>query len=202
MFGQYSGKRRTLVLLAAIGSGLIWSALGLPRPALAQEPDPATQLYVSSVQAGWFIAGTGRSSRQSLAIVDIVDGNGDPINGVLVVGDWSGCFKLNGASDTTETVCESPSGTPIDCVDGRAVIWGKKHNCPKSNCLFTFTITSVQKDGMTYVPVDGKTSSSVPCNPLLGSTHRGTKATLASSRQIVTSKQQTPTRRLARWWRR
>ena len=31
---------------------------------------------------------------------------------------------------------------------------------------------------------------------------RGTKATWASSRQVVTRTQQTPTRKLARWWRR
>ena len=184
MFGQYSEKRRTLVLLAAITSGL-WSIGVQTGPVQGQEPDPTTQLYVSSVHAGWFLAYQGRSSRQSLAIVDIVDGNGDPVNGALVVGDWSGCFKRLNDSDTTETVCTTPQGEPTDCVDGRAAIWGKKMNCPRNNCVFTFTITNVQKDGMTYVPVSGKTSSSVPCNPLSSAVNRGTKATLTSSRQVV-----------------
>jgi hypothetical protein len=202
MFLGYGQTRSPLVLGAAICSGLFCSSFGQPAPAESQTPDPATQLCVSNFHAGWYIAGQGRSSRQTFAIVDIVDGNGSPVNGVLVKGNWSGCYKLNGASDTTETVCTTPSGTPIECVDGRAVIWGKKHNCPNNNCLFTFTITSVQKDGMTYVPAEGKTSSSTPCNALLGRASRRTPAAFASSRQVVSRSQPMPTRRFARWWRR
>ena len=198
MFAQQSQKRSRLVLAAAIGSGLLWSGIGLPIPAQAE--DPATQLYVSNVTAGW-VRGTG-TQKKGIAIVDIVDGNGQSVNGALVVGNWSGCFKLNGASDTTETVCSIPGFDPMPCVDGRAVIWGKSYTCRGKNCLFTFMITSIQKDGMTYVPVDGKTSGGMWCNLLSGSAHRGTKATWASSRHVVTRTQQIPTRRLARWWRR
>ena len=201
MFAQHSQNRSRILLAAAIGSGLFWSGVGLPRPAQAQGPDPATQLYVSNISAGW-IRGTG-TQKKSVAVVDIVDGNGTPVNGALVIGDWSGCFRLNGASDSTETVCTTIGGEPMPCVDGRAVIWGKSHTCRGKNCLFAFTITSVQKDGMTYVPVDGMTSGGTWCDLFNSPTaSRGTKATWTSSRKIVTRTQQIPTRRLARWWRR
>jgi hypothetical protein len=201
MFPQRSQKRSRLVQIAALGSALFSLGLGLPRPVQGQEPDPATQVYVSNISAGW-IRGTGRK-RQSVAVVDIVNGNGTPVNGAVVIGNWSGCFKLNGVSDTTETVCTTIGGEPMDCVDGRAIIWGKFHTCPEKNCLFTFTITSVQKDGMTYVPVDGKTSGVSWCNAFAARSSRGPKVTLASTRPVVTrSNYQMPTRRLNRWWRR
>jgi hypothetical protein len=196
MFVQHGPNRRRLILAVAIGSGLLWSGIGTPQSAQAQ--DPATELYVSYITAGW-IRGTG-TQKKGVAVVDIVDGNGNPVNGALVVGNWSGCFKLNGASDTTETVCSIPGFDPMPCVDGRAVIWGKSHTCRGKNCLFTFTITSVQQDGMTYVPVDGKTSGGMWCNLLSASAHRGTKATLASSRQVVSRNQQVSNRRPARTW--
>jgi hypothetical protein len=202
MFAQHGHNRRRLILAVAIGSGLFWSGIGLPVPAQAQEPDPATQLYVSQLSVGWIR--TGGPQKQGKAVMDVVDGNGNPVNGALVVGNWSGCFRLNGVSDTTETVCTTASDGTTTCVDGRAVIWGKKYSCVKSNqnCLFTFTITEVQKDGMTYVPVEGKTTGSLWCQPLSATVKRGTKATWTSSRQIVTRGQQVPTRGLARWSRR
>jgi hypothetical protein len=200
MFAQRIQKRSWLVLIAALDSALISLGVGLPRPVQGQQPDPATQVYVSNISAGW-IRGTGRK-RQSVAVVDIVNGNGTPVNGAVVVGNWSGCFKLNGVSDTTETVCTTIGGEPMDCVDGRAIIWGKYHTCPEKNCLFTFTITSVHKDGMTYVPVDGKTSGVSWCSAFAARASRGTKATWASSRQVVTRTNQMPTRRMLRSWRR
>jgi hypothetical protein len=173
MFGQHIQNRSRLVLAAAIGSGLFWWSVGLPLPAQAQGPDLATQLYVRNINAGW-IRGTG-PQKKGIAIVDIVDGNGQSVNGALVVGNWSGCFKLNGVSDTTETVCSIPGFNPMPCVDGRAVIWGKTHTCRTKNCLFTFTITSVQKPGMTYVPVEGMTSGGAWCDlwnsPTAGDRH-------------------------------
>lgn len=159
MFGKYSQNRSRLILAAAIGSGLIWSGVRLPRPAQAQAPDPSTQLYVSEINVGWSYSG---NSKTPWVRVDIVDGIGNPVNGALVVGDWSGCFIQQGASDATETVCTTYSDGTTVCVDGRAIIWGKKYTCKKGkNCPFTFTITKVEKNGMTYVAVAGKTSSSI-----------------------------------------
>ena len=202
MFAPHRQNRSRLLLVTAIFSGLLWSSVGTPRSALAQDPDPAAELYVSSVKVHWFATTGGRASRETYANVDIVDGNGTPINGALVIGNWSGCFNMNNASDTTETVCYTSDDGTTTCVDGRAVIWGRKTNCPKKNCYFTFTVTDVQKDGMTYVPVDGKTSDSVPCNPVSAQASRGPKATWASSRRVVTPTQPIPSRRFARWWRR
>jgi hypothetical protein len=201
MFAQHRQNRSRIVLAAAIGSGLFWSGVGLPLSLQAQGPDPATQLKVSYITAGW-VRTTNPTQKKGIARVDIVDGNGTPINGALVVGNWSGCFKLNNVSDTTETVCSIPGFDPMPCVDGRAVIWGKTHSCRGKNCLFTFAITSVEKDGMTYVPVAGMTSGGLWCNVLGATVQRGTKATLASDQHVVTRTQPIPTRRLARWWRR
>ncbi len=195
MFASHRQNHRRLVLAAAIGSGLFWSGVGLPIPAQAQGPDPATQLYVSNITVGW--VRTSAAGKRAVAVVDIVDGNWNPVNGALVVGNWSGCFKQLNDSDVTETVCTTIGGEPMACVDGRAVIWGKAHACRNGSCPFTFTITGVQKAGMTYVPVQGKTSSFSLCNPF-ATANRGTKATFASSRQVVTRKQPMPTRRLAR----
>jgi len=202
MFAQHRQNRSRIVLAAAIGSGLFWSGVDLPLPAQAQEPDPAAQLKVSNVIGGWTYGARGK--KQGRAVVDIVDGNGNPVNGALVVGNFSGCFTLNGVSDTTETVCWTDADGNTNCVDGKVVISGKYHNCStrKTNCLFTFTVTDVQKDGMTYVPVEGKTSGSTWCEVMFLRVQRGAKATLVSNRQIVTRTQSMPTRRLARSWRR
>ena len=177
------------------------TVLSAYNPASAQSTDPATQLYVNRI--GVNFAHVGGPKRQPFAVVDVVDGNGQPVNGALVVGDWSGCFRQRDASELTDTVCTTIGGEPMDCLDGRAVIWGKSHTCRGKNCLFTFTITSVQKDGMTYIPVDGKTSGGMWCDVFnIPTAYRATKATLTSSRKTVTRTQQMPTRRLARWWRR
>ena len=202
MFAQHSQKRSRLVLVAAIGSALHLSGVGLPRPVQAQEPDPAAQLKVSNVVGGWHY--DTRNKKQGDAHVNIVDGYGNPVNGAVVIGNFSGCFTLNGVSDTTETVCWTNSDGTTTCVDGRAVILGKYYDCPtrKRNCLFTFTVTDVQKAGMTYVPVDGMTSGSTWCQALWATAQRGANATLVSNRQVVPRTQSMPTRRLARWWRR
>ena len=133
-------------------------------PASAQVPDPSTQLYVSSIAVAY--ASVGGPRRQPFAVVDIVDGNGQPVNGALVAGNWSGCFKQLNDSAVTETVCWEGDGGPI-CQDGEATIWANKtYSCWGSgkHCSFTFTITSVSKAGMTYVPVAGKTTAGGPCN--------------------------------------
>jgi hypothetical protein len=100
----------------------------------------------------------GGPRRLPVAVVDIVDGNGVPVNDALVVGNWSGCFKQNNDSDLTDTVgYPQPDGSVI-YVDGRAQIWAdKSHSCwgQKQQCYFTFTITGVFKGGMTYIPVNG-----------------------------------------------
>jgi hypothetical protein len=165
MFAQLSQKRRLLVLAAAIGSGLLWSGIGLPLAVQAQAPDPSTQLYVDGMGVGY--KSVGGPKRLAVATVDIVDGNGQRVNGALVVGDWSGCFKQLNDSDVTETVSWTDSDGTLISVVGRAQVWANKsYSCWGSgkHCSFTFTITSVSKAGMTYVPVAGKTTASTPCN--------------------------------------
>jgi hypothetical protein len=133
-------------------------------PTSAQVPDPSTQLHVSSIAVVY--ASVGGPRRQPVAFVVIEDGNFNPVNGALVVGNWSGCFKQLNDSAVTETVCWEEDGGPV-CQDGEATIWANKtYSCWGSgkHCSFTFTITSVSKAGMTYVPVAGKTTAGGPCN--------------------------------------
>jgi hypothetical protein len=141
------------------------TVLSAYNPASAQSTDPATQLYVNFV--GVNFAHVGGPKRQPFAVVIIVDGNGQPVNGALVVGDWSGCFKQLNDSAVTETVCHTGEDGTVNCTDGEAIIWANKsYSCwgKGKGCSFTFTITSVSKDGMTYVPVEGQTTASIPCN--------------------------------------
>jgi len=93
------------------------------------------------------------------AVVRIVDGNGLPINNVLVVGNWSSCFKQNNDSALTQTYVFTDELGEVHQFDGEARIWAdKSHSCwgaKEPHCYFTFTITGVVMDGKTYVPVNG-----------------------------------------------
>jgi hypothetical protein len=163
MFGKYVQTRKGLVLAAFIGS-LVWSSVVLLRPARGQEPDPATQLKVNYFAVNFALAGGPK--RLAFAVVDIVDGNGNPVNGALVVGNWSGCFKQLNDSAVTETVCRTGEDGTVNCDDGQAWIWANKsYSCwgKRQSCSFTFTISEVSKAGMTYVPVEGMTSASIEC---------------------------------------
>jgi hypothetical protein len=122
-------------------------------------------LYVNSFVVSERHIGTGARS-VPVAYVTIVDGYGQRINGALVVGNWSGCFKQLNDSAVTETYCWTDEFGDIHCEDGVAVILADKtYNCwgRPYKCSFTFTITSVSKPGMTYIPVAGKTTASTPC---------------------------------------
>jgi hypothetical protein len=144
--------------VAAFAAVAVAALIALPSPAVvqAQTTDPATQLYVQGM--GVTYASVGGPKRLPLAVVDIVDGYGVPVNGATVTGNWSGAFKENGDSDLTDTYFyPQPDGSVIE-VDGRGEIWAKKsYSCwgQKTKPYFIFTITSVTKDGMTYVPVNG-----------------------------------------------
>ena len=164
MFAQATQKRSWLILVAAIGNALLSSSFNLPVAAQAQTPDPATQLYVNYFAVNF--ANVGGPKRLAFAVVDIVDGNGNPVNGALVVGNWSGCFKQLNDSAVTETVCQTGEDGTVNCVDGQAWIWANKSfSCwgKRQSCPFTFTITSVSKEGMTYVPVEGMTTAWMYC---------------------------------------
>lgn len=162
-----SCKNALSLLLTAGAIGLGAWAIDRNATVQAQDPDPATLLYVSGL--GVSFSNVGGPRRQPIAEVEIVDGYGRPVNGAQVVGNWSGCFKENGDSALTQTYCyPQPDGTEI-CVDGRAIVLSNKtYSCWGSGkkCNFTFTITGVFMNGMTYVPVNGAGTSwsSAPCS--------------------------------------
>lgn len=161
MFAQQIQNRRRVILAAALGSGLFWSSVGLPRPAQALGPDPSSQLYVQDIGVVyWSIGGP---KRLPFAFVYIVDGNGQPVNGALVVGDWSGCLRQRNDSGLTQTICHTGDDGQVVCRDGIARIEADKWVSCMKLCYLTFTITSVSKQGMTYVPVEGRTTDSAYC---------------------------------------
>ena len=151
------------VLALAALAGVLCTARGTS--ALAQEPDPATTLYVDQINVAF--ASVGGPRRQPVAGVYIVDGYGQPVNGALVVGDWSGCFKQKGDSALTQSYDYPQPDGSVFRVDGQAVIYADKtYSCwgsGKVRCSFTFKVTGVFLNGMTYVPVAGKTTGSAQC---------------------------------------
>lgn len=168
MFRLYLLSRRRFALAAfAALCAVLCSGLAASSPLQAQAPDPATQLYVKSVAVNY--QNVGGPKRRPSAYVRIVDGSGKPVNGALVVGDWSGCFKETGDSALTQTYSfPQPDGT-VYVEDGLAVIPSQKtFSCwgMKQKCYFRFDITGVSKDGMTYVPVAGQGTSwnQMQCN--------------------------------------
>ena len=137
------------------------TVLNAYNPASAQSTDPATQLYVNRI--GVNFAHVGGPKRQPFAVVDVVDGNGQPVNGALVVGDWSGCLRQGNDSALTQTICWTGDDGQVVCRDGMARIEANKWVSCMKPCYFKFTITSVSKQGMTYVPVEGRTTDSAQC---------------------------------------
>jgi hypothetical protein len=159
-------SRTRIVTVLAISLGMAALSLSSTTALQAQAPDPATLLYVKAM--GVSFSSVGGPRRLPLAVVDITDGVGLPVNGALVVGNWTDCIKQNSDSALTQTYSYSNyDGTSFD-VDGRAEIWANKScSCwgAKQKCYFVFTVTGVLKDGMTYVPVAGYGTSwsEAPC---------------------------------------
>jgi hypothetical protein len=158
-------RNKSVFVVVAAAAALL--ALSSPTVVQAQAPDPATLLYVNFI--GVTYENVGGPKRLAVAFVDIVDGYGRPVNDALVVGDWSGCFKQTNDSALTDTFCSDYGSGTLICLDGRAEILAKKSfSCwgAKQQCLFTFTITGVFKNGMTYVPVAGwgTSWSATPCD--------------------------------------
>jgi len=155
-----------LVLAAAVGLA-VCCGFDTLQPLHGQEPDPAAQLYVSGI--GVTYTNVGGPRRRPVAVVRIVDGDGLPVNDALVVGNWSGCFKQNNDSAITQTFFFTDDLLVVHQFDGEARIWADKvHSCwgaKDPHCHFTFTITGVFRDGMTYVPVNGYGTSwsSIQC---------------------------------------
>ena len=147
-------------LIVVLGVLLVGGALGAltPRVVLAQTA-VETKLHVAGMGIGYKNVGGPR--RLAVAQVDVEDELGNRINGALVEGNWSGCFRY-ADSATTETVT-FPSGT---VVEGRANIWANKSNScwGKNGCTWTFTVTNISMTGMTYDPTANvKTTASLQC---------------------------------------
>jgi hypothetical protein len=157
MFAQKYWKRSLLFLFTAGAAGILaWG----DTPVQAQVV--GTKMHVSSMGVSY--SNVGGPRRQTIALVDIRDEFGNPVNDAVVTGNWSGCFTLNGASGTTQT-WYYPDGT-IFAV-GRAQILGRVYSCWGSKtprCFWVFTVTGVSKLGMTYDPTANRaTWASLQC---------------------------------------
>jgi hypothetical protein len=151
MFLAKHWKAMLSTLLTVAALALVWT--GLTRQ-VAVGAALGTKMHISGI--GVTYKSVGGPNRLPIAQVDIRDEFGNPVDGAVVTGDWSGCFVLTGASATTQT---------YPYADGRAQIYGDKHSCWGNNhCNFTFTVTSVTKSGMTYdASANVASSATTPC---------------------------------------
>ena len=152
--------KKSLRAFTVVAVGLV--AGGWALNAVLNAAALGSKTHVTQVLVGWEYSGAAKLPH---AYVVVRDEFGNPVNGALVTGDWSGCNRMTGASATTQTFYK-PDGTIR--FDGAALVYGKKHSCVNNNCLFTFTVTKVSMTGMTYDPASNVTSSgSTNCKPLL-----------------------------------
>jgi hypothetical protein len=151
-------RQRSLRLLALVVATLASSAAG-SSPGYAQAL--GSRLHISAVSVGWNFAG---GNRDPYAFVFIADEFGNPVDGAVVVGNWSGCNVVKGASGVTRTFFNDDGSVRFH---GAALIAGHKHACLNNNCLFAFTVTNVSLPGTAYDPTANVTSSGAcACNPL------------------------------------
>ena len=142
MLSLKNWKKSLIVVLSVL---LVAGALGeLTRRVVLAQTAVGTKLHVAGI--GVSAKFTGGPNRLAVAQVDVADELGNRINGALVEGNWSGCFRY-ADSATTETV--TIEGT---VVEGRANIWANKSNsCQGANkCSWTFTVTKISKAGYAY----------------------------------------------------
>ena len=146
--------RRGLAIFAALLLALLVGAGGGNSARAYQSV--GTKLHIDFMAVN-SIAVTA-SQRLGNAFVDIKDELGNPVDGALVTGNWSGCVTQNGDSGTTAPYTAS-DGT---IVDGRAFVVGnKKTTCvlKGKSCQLIFTVTSVTKSGYVYDPSANAVSS-------------------------------------------
>jgi hypothetical protein len=119
---NYSGGSRTINVNQTVNGG-IWSSLGIysfaagtagnvrvtdgfsdaSAVAIADavrfvKLDPATVGHVANITMSWVASGAKFKSR---AVVKILDGNGNPVTGVTVTGNFSGAINNSGLSAVT-----------------------------------------------------------------------------------------------------
>lgn len=124
-------------------------------------PEAGTLMHVSDLGVGF--VNVGGPNRQGVAFVWVQDEFGQPVNGAVVTGTWSGCTSQANDSATTQTWYNSAG---VVTNEGLARIDAdKKRSCWGNNpCHFVFTVTNVTKAGMTYDPGSNVlTSNSSPC---------------------------------------
>lgn len=157
-----------LVMLVAAG-GLASGGLGAHRanpPATGSSFDvvltqaigaeAGTLLHVSAVGVGF--VNVGGPNRQGVAFVWVEDELGQPVDGAVVTGTWSGCNSQPNDWAVTQTWYNSAG---VVTNEGLARIdANKKRSCWGHNqCHFVFTVTNVTKAGMTYDPGSNVMSS-------------------------------------------
>ena len=153
--------RRGLAIFASLLLALLVGAGG-GNSARANQ-SVGTKLHIDSLSVGSFAQGGGWQ-RSASALVFISDEFGNPVDGALVTGDWSGCFDQKSDSATTVLITDPDTGI----VYGRAMVLAdKKTTCVLKGkpCDIYFGVTNVAKSGYTYDPtanvVGSKTGT--PC---------------------------------------
>ncbi len=153
MFSRKHSKT-ILVALAVTTIGLL--AGGLAMNSLLAAP-AGTTMHVEAVNINF--SNVGGPNRLASAYVFVRDELGNPVNGAVVTGNWSGCFRQTGDSGTTKTFFNTDGTIDVDGVaqidaDKARSCWGNP-----TKCSFIFTVTNITKTGLIYDASKNLTSS-------------------------------------------
>ena len=143
-------KKSLIVVLSVL---LVGGALGELTRRVVLASAVGTKLHVDSM--GVNFQNVGGPKRLASAAVFVKDELGNPINGALVEGNWSGCFSY-ADSATTQTKVGTPDEVGLAIIEANKAYscWGQP-----VKCFFTLSVTNISKAGMTYDPNANVTSS-------------------------------------------
>ena len=101
-----------------------------------QEPQPDTPIHVAQIDMD-VVSKAGGRILSATATITIKDDLGNPVDGVLVTGDWTGATS------------DSDSGL-TDSI-GKVTIKSDSLKKPEGEQTFTFTVQTLSKDGCIYI---------------------------------------------------
>ena len=143
MFYRKHWKKSLIVVLSVL---VVGGALGELTRRVVLAAAVGTKLHVAAL--GVNFENVGGPKRLAHAFVSVEDELGNRIDGALVEGNWSGCFRY-ADSATTQTVTYSDGTVVQGIADIEA---NKAYSCwgQPVKCFFTFSVTNISKAGMTY----------------------------------------------------
>ena len=151
-------------LIVALSFLLVTGALGELTQRFVCAQTPGTKLHVDSMNVNF--SNVGGPNRLASAYVGVRDELGNPIDGALVEGNWSGCFSYKGLGTTQLFTYYNSDGTVRLVAAEAKIVANKAISCwgQKVRCFFTFSVTNISKSGYAYDPTANKyTTVSTQC---------------------------------------